>query len=76
MFNFRLIETPDGNQIIDTNLKTPYESLTPLQALDYMQVDSHIAFMEKLERRKKMAMKRKRKQKKLLYKLACACGIM
>ena len=31
MFHFRIITTPDGNQIIDRNLSTPYESLTPMQ---------------------------------------------
>lgn len=29
MFNFRIITTADGNQIIDRNLKTPYDALTP-----------------------------------------------
>ena len=36
MFNFRIIETPDGNQIIDRSLKTPYNALTPLQMVEYM----------------------------------------
>ena len=31
MFNFRIINTADGNQIIDRNLKTPYDALTPTQ---------------------------------------------
>ena len=39
MFNFRLINTPDGNQIIDCTLKTPYNSLTPLQMVEYMEID-------------------------------------
>ena len=49
MFNFRLIETPDGNQVIDTMLKTPCESLTPLQMLEYMEIDRHMAIMERME---------------------------
>ena len=36
MFNFRIIDTPDGNQIIDRSLKTPYNALTPLQMVEYM----------------------------------------
>lgn len=37
MFNFRIIETTDGNQIIDRNLKTPYNALTPLQMVEYAE---------------------------------------
>lgn len=71
MFNFRLINTPDGNQIIDTSLKTPYDALTPLQMVEYIEVDRHMAIMERLER------KQKRHQKNnLLCKIACVCGIM
>ena len=77
MFNFRIIETADGNQIIDTTLKTPYESLTPFQMLDYMEVDAHMATMERLERNKKKAMNRRRKlSRNLLYKVACMVGLI
>ena len=31
MFDFRIIEMETGNQIIDRNLKTSYNALTPLQ---------------------------------------------
>ena len=74
MFNFRLIETPDGHQIIDTTLKTPYESLTPLQMMEYMEMDRHLAFMERMERKEKRVMKHRRKNP--LWKLACVCGII
>lgn len=33
MFNFRIITTADGNQIIDRKLKTPYESLDIFQLI-------------------------------------------
>ena len=74
MFNFRLIETPDGNQVIDTTLKTPYESLTPLQMVEYIEMDTHLAFMERLERKKKRQLQHKHKNP--LWKLACLCGII
>ena len=74
MFNFRLINTPDGNQIIDTTLKTPCESLTPLQMMDYMEMDRHMAIMERMERKKKRQLHHKRKNP--LWKLACFCGIV
>lgn len=76
MFNFRLINTPDGNQVIDTTLKTPYESLTPLQMVEYIEMDTHLAFMERLERKKKRVLNHKRKlSRNLLYRFACMVGL-
>ena len=75
MFNFRLINTPDGNQIIDCTLKTPYNSLTPLQMVEYMEIDSKIVVMERAKREEKKKMERKQKlARNPLYKLACICG--
>ena len=77
MFNFRLINTPDGNQIIDTTLKTPYDSLTPLQMVEYTEVDNRLAYMERMERKQQREAENKKKfTYKLLRKLACACGIL
>ena len=77
MFNFRLINTPDGNQIIDTTLKTPYSSLTPLQMEEYIEMDNQLEYMERLERKQKRETERKRKfTYKLFHKVACACGIL
>lgn len=53
MFNFRIITTADGNQIIDRNLKTPYEALTPTQILEYTELDNQMAFMDRMERKAK-----------------------
>ena len=74
MFNFRLFNTPDGNQIIDRTLKTPYNSLTPFQMLEYMEVDSQLSFMERLEKKQKR--QQERRVKNPLWKLACICGIV
>ena len=77
MFNFRIINTPDGNQIIDTTLKTPYDSITPIEMMEYMEVDARLAYMERLERKQKREAERKRKfTYKLFHKVACICGIM
>ena len=63
MFNFRLINTKDGNQIIDTSLKTPYESITPID-------------MQRQERkRQKEAVHTRRFAHNPLWKLACICGM-
>ena len=51
MFDFRIIDTPDGNQIIDRNLKTPYNALTPLQMVEYLEMDNRLAYMDWMERK-------------------------
>ena len=77
MFNFRLINTPDGNQIIDFTLKTPYSSITPLQMEEYIEIDNQLAYMERMERKQQREAERQRKiSYKLFHKVACACGIM
>lgn len=77
MFDFRLFNTTDGNQIIDKTLKTPYDSLTPLQMLEYMEVDAQLSLMDRLERKKKSEVEQKQKfAKNLLRKVACFCGII
>ena len=77
MFNFRLINTPDGNQIIDTTLKTPYSSITPLQMVEYIEMDNQLEYMERMERKQEREAERKQKfTYKLIHKVACMCGIM
>ena len=77
MFNFRLINTPDGNQIIDTTLKTPYSSLTPLQMEEYIEVDAQLDYMKRMKRKQQREAERKRKfSYRFMHKVACVCGIM
>ena len=77
MFNFRLINTPDGNQIIDTTLKTPYSSLTPIQMVEYIEMDNQLEYMERMERKQKREEERKQKfAYKFMHKVAGMCGIM
>ena len=77
MFNFRLINTADGNQIIDTTLKTPYSSLTPMQMVEYTEVDNSLEYMKRMEHKQAREAERQRKfTYKLFHKVACACGIM
>lgn len=77
MFEFRIIDTADGNQIIDRNLKTPYNALTPLQMVEYMEVDSQLAFMDRVERKAREEADRKRKLvRNPIYKMACLCGLV
>ena len=77
MFNFRLINTPDGNQVIDTTLKTLYSSLTPLQMMEYMEMDNQLAYIERMEEKQQREAERKRKFiYRFFHKVACMCGIM
>lgn len=76
-FNFRIINTPDGNQIIDETLKTPYIALSPVQMVEYTEVDNNLAYMRRLERQNRRESERQRKfAHNPLWKLACMCGIV
>lgn len=77
MFNFRIITTADGNQIIDRNLKTPYDALTPMQMMEYMEMDNSLAFMDRMERNERQKAEHMRKvARNPFYKLACLIGLM
>lgn len=75
MFDFRIINTQDGNQIIDRNLKTPYNALTPLQMLEYTEMDNQLAYMDRMERKAKAERKHKMIRNPF-YKLACLCRLV
>lgn len=76
MFDFRIIDTPDGNQIIDENLKTPYDALTPTEMVEYTEVDKSLAIMKRMEKKR---LKEEERQWKLarnpFYRLACVVGL-
>ena len=77
MFNFRIIDTPDGNQVIDRQLKTPYNSLTPIQMVEYIEMDSRLLFMDRMEKQTDSAAEHRRNSSKNpLYKIACIIGIL
>lgn len=61
MFDFRIIDTADGNQIIDRNLKTPYKALTPIQMVEYLEMDNKLAYMDRMERKTRAEAERRRK---------------
>ena len=76
MFEFRIIDTANGNQIIDWNLKTPYNALTPLQMVEYVEMDNQLAFMDRVERKaREEADRRRRVATNPFYRLACMCGL-
>ena len=77
MFNFRLINRADGNQIIDTTLKTPYDRMTPIEMMEYMEVDARLAYMDRMERKQQREAERKQKFTcRFIHKVACMCGLV
>ena len=77
MFNFRIINTADGNQIIDTTLKTPYNSITPIEMVEYKEVEDALYYEEIQKRKQQREAERKRKfTYKFFHKVACVCGII
>lgn len=77
MFNFRIINLPDGNQIIDPSLKTPYNALTPLQMVEYHEMDVQLAYMDRMERKAREEAKQRQKlARNPIYKMACLFGIV
>ena len=54
-FNFRIIRTANGSEVIDNTLSTPYSSLTPMQMLDYINVENSLYFSERHKKWQKAA---------------------
>lgn len=77
MFDFRIIDTEDGNQVIRRDLKTPYSALTPIQYIEYtnMEVQLYISdrqkkkFQREADRRRKLA-------RNPFVRFACFCGLV
>ena len=77
MFDFRIINLPDGTQVIDTTLKTPYSSLTPVQMVEYVEIDVQIAIMERMKKQERSKREHMRKAaRNPLYRLAYFCGLV
>jgi hypothetical protein len=77
MFDFRIINTLDGNQIIDRQLKTPYSSLTPVQMLEYAEMEDRLAYMDRMEKKARQKAEQIRKvSKNPLYRIACIVGLV
>lgn len=77
MFQFRIITIDDGVDIIDRDLQTPYDSLTPSEFIEYIELDKQIAYMDRMEaKRHKAAVRQRKLARNPLRKIACFCGIM
>ena len=77
MFNFRIIICDDGTEIIDRHLKTPYNALTAVQMVEYLEMNNQLAYMDRLERKaRRQAERRRRITRNPLYRLALVCGLV
>jgi len=77
MFDFRIIVTETGDQIIDRSLKTPYKALTSFQMVEYLEMDIQLAYMDMMERKTREEAERRRKLvRNPIYRLACLCGLI
>ena len=77
MFDYRIITCLDGTELIDRNLKTPFDSLTVAQMIEYVEMDSQLAFMDRMEREAREEVERRRRSaRNPLYRIACMCGLI
>lgn len=49
MFDFKIIVCADSTEIIDRRQKTSYTKLTPLQMMEYIEMDVQLAIMDRME---------------------------
>lgn len=76
-FNFRLINLPNGDQIIDQTLRTPTNALTAVQMTEYLEIENAIFFSERMARKARREAEQQRKfARNPLYRIANAFGII
>ena len=79
MFNFRIVNLSNGDQVIRHDLKTPYNTLTPLQFLEYTEMDVQITIAEIQKKNDLRKQREEERQRKIasnpVYRLACFCGL-
>lgn len=77
VFNFRIIESDDKKQVIDPNLKTPENALTPDKLIEYIEMDKQITIMNRMKKKQEKEEERKQRWSyKLVYKFAETYGII
>lgn len=77
MFNFRIIKISKDIDIIDKRQVTSEDRLSPIELLDYTELENSLYFFERQERRKRKEESRKEtKIHSILVSLQTACGIL
>ena len=76
-FNFRIVKSADGMEIIDRNRITPIAALTPIALIEYKRTENDLYFIDRQKAKQQREAERKRKFiYKFMQKVACMCGIM
>lgn len=76
-YDFRIIRCRDGSEIIDEKLKTPLDSIDGVLAAEYQKVQDALDIIHKKEKkRQKEASVRQKKERNILFKIACLCGLI
>ena len=76
-FDFRLVDLPDGSQLINDKVKTPVDALTPEMQLEYMEIYNSLTVMEMLRRKaRREAEQQQKMSRNLLYKLVRLFGLV
>ena len=77
VFKFKIITVSEGTQVIDRRTTTLCSALTPLDLLEYMEMDAELAYMDRLERKARAEAERRRKlMYNPLYRIALLCGLV
>ena len=76
-FGFKIIVCNNGTEIIDRNQTTSYSELTPIEMMEYMEVDAQLYTMDRMERIAREEAERRRKLvRNPLYRIAVLCGLV
>ena len=76
-FNFRIVKSDDGTEIIDSNRITPMAALTPCALIEYKRTENDLYFIDRQKIKQKREAERKRKLSyRFMHKVACMCGIL
>lgn len=76
-FNFRIVKSANGVEVIDRNRITPIAALTPIALIDYKRTENDLYFMDRQKRKQQREAERKRKFiYRFMHKVAGMCGIM
>ncbi len=76
-FNFRIVKSADGTEIIDRNRITPMAALSPCALIEYKRTENDLYFMDRQTAKQQREAERKQKfTYKLFHKVARACGVV
>lgn len=76
-FGFRIIICSNGIEIIDRNKTTSYTELSPVQMVEYTEIDAQLYLMDRMERRARVETECRRKiVTNPFYRIAVLCGLV